>query len=555
MPVRLSRVPRQKVWGDAPLLLPLIKMSDAEHTVITGPQIYDNPYPLDYDGLMLDPSWSASPYYSGPVHGGNIDLSPAEKNAGMGYLGASAAQQAAAQRKAAAQAQQAAIQQQKAAAAQAAAKSKADAQAAIVQAKQAAAEKKKADADKAAADRKVEQLRQACTRADGVFDPGSQQCSGYATAAAYLAAKKSADKTAAVKAKADAKSAVAADKANTALANFKAACAAANGVWSDDNKCSGFTDIRSYKASLVTQKKQETKDAAIAKRDERKDALAAKKDERQTALEQKKADAKDAADAKKQVRLDTAALRKNEQECRRSKGMWDAVNGVCQQLSAPDTPYPPSIYGPYPGTDPLVGTPPPTYPDPTVTGGPFPTNPYPTIDPSTNYPPPPPTYPPQYPMQPPTYPPAPSPDMFGGGGGGGGAPMSMTPPTGSPSGQFNEQANSFATTDQSGDEEAATIEDAEGQTSDDASAAANTNIVESVKKLFGFNGINCGLDAPPSWFSTGMGGNVPYRPSITKKAVKPVNQSTTSGVLLAAGVLVVGSAALYMWSKKKGKKK
>ncbi len=107
---RNVNVPPQKVYGgNPPLTLPIIQMSSAEATIMYGqPQIYDEPYPLDYSGLQIGGPWWAETGAGGTLNGlggvggGNVRLMPWEKGYGFSGLGAATAAQikAAAARKA-----------------------------------------------------------------------------------------------------------------------------------------------------------------------------------------------------------------------------------------------------------------------------------------------------------------------------------------------------------------------------------------------------------------------------------------------------------------------
>ncbi len=588
MPYRLTHVNPQKVWGGVPLQLPLIKMSQADALMIHGPQIYDKNYPLDYDGLMLDPAWNASPYYmSATTYAGPGNVKVTKKEAaelhglgfvgGFGALGLTPAQlaaqqaraaQAAAQAKARAdaaaarQAQQAAAQAAKLAQQQAAAKAKSDAAAAKQAAAQAASDKrvadaaqKKADAAKKVLDAAHAKFQAACAKGGGVWDPNSFTCDGASTLDAYNAALK------------------------TAKATQHAA------------------DIAQKQAD-ATQKKSDAADARAQTAQDRKDAQAAKKADQQATQQQKQQD--------KQTQ---AQLKQAQAQCKKQKGIWDFQNQVCNyppvQCSTglqvdPTTGQCVPIAGATQcpagyAVDPISGqcTP--------VSGGLPPQTQCPTIQvqcqpgtilspdangcytscvPDPNYQQqmyPPQTYPPQSPY-PPQVSPYPDPSQGYGGGGGGGAPMMpdmggggmpMTQSGMGPGPQLNDQANQFAdsvqqsdqTTDDSGQtpEEAAATQDDSTSTDDsgdtsDATKVAGDGILDSLKKfLSGGNGMMSGLGAPPPTFNVYAPGNSPLHRPIVAQKVAPVKRSTTSGVLLGSLVLVVGAAAIYLNSK--GKKK
>lgn len=440
MPVRLVNVLPQKVYGSVPLTLPLVRMSEAEAIQLRhDPQIYDANYPLDHSGLRIDPPWYANTGlgYEGQVNAGNVALLPHEM--GMGYLGASAAAQAAAAKRAAAQAAQKAAAAQKKATAQA------------------AQNQKHADA----------------------------------------------------KAKQDAAKAAALQKRNDAQTNRATA-------------------------------KQQHQDAAAAKK--------------QTAIDRK---------------TSAQAIR----DCRKSGGLWDAAGGFCSTpVGTPPT---------APPIDPVTGQPVPIDPN---TGQPyvpvgtpsFPTGPgtgcayfatscppgmQPGIDangcqtrncvPGYQQP-----YIPQtgspYGIPPGT---SPIPPGYGdpsagygyGSGGGGGSPMMSS--GGGPGPQMNDQANTHS---EAPEEAAAETTDEGDKTEDsDTSKVAESNIFESIAKLFGMNGLTEGLNAPPPWIGMG-GGNVPTPQQFVRaQPTAPVSSSVTSGVVAASVVGLAAAAALFIWSKKK----
>lgn len=557
MSARLVNVQRQKVYGSTPLLLPLIRMSGAESIMLdVEPHIYDNPYPLDHDGLFLDPQWSDAPYYSGPVdssvHVGNTKMTPAEHAMGMGGFGAlgltAAQQQVQAQKQAAAaaaaqakaQAQIAATQakaqiaQQKAQAQADLQRQKAQAQAEANAAKaQAAIAKKNAQiaeakrkADEHAADVKRKQDAQAmsaCAKAGGVWDAAAQMCSGYATAQAFIAAKRATD--------AATKKAAADNRRDEAEANRKAT-------------------VDERKATQAQHKAD-----AAATRDERKDLVTQRREEQQQKQQENR-------DKQQQNKLNQQNMR----QCKQQKGFWDgtqclpqAGQGQCQPGYAIDP-----ITG---QCVPISGALPPPPNDPGVLSpGAFPTDPgyYPQPAPQPIYQP----YPPQPGSYPPPYPPSPyppDPSMFGGGipggmpsGGGGGGGMPMVPSSGGPGPQINEQAQAFAPGVEQSDQvapdaENAMVEQDSSEATDgneqqsDAEGVAQGGVMDSIAKFFtGTQGLSSGLGAPPPWFNTHLGGNAPV---LVRPKAKPVQRSTTTGVLLTAGILIAGSAAIYLWSK------
>ncbi len=154
-------------------------------------------------------------------------------------------------------------------------------------------------------------------------------------------------------------------------------------------------------------------------------------------------------------------------------------------------------------------------------------------------------------MPPPGY------DPSAGGG------MPMTPPGYGPGPQMNDQAFDIPVMQPQDemlppDQQTTTKTDgSDDGTADDSANVASTSAWESISKLFsGMNGLACGCDQPPPWFNTGLGGNAPFVPHplySTAQPAPPISGSTTTGVVGAAVVLMVGAAAIFLWTK--GKKK
>ncbi len=138
-------------------------------------------------------------------------------------------------------------------------------------------------------------------------------------------------------------------------------------------------------------------------------------------------------------------------------------------------------------------------------------------------------------------PPGYAPGMPTGGG------MPMTQGYG-PGPQIDEQAMMIPTAEPEDDKKEDT-----GST-EDADKVASTNIFESISKLFsGMNGLNEGTRAMTPWFGMGRGGNVPTHDDVQRyfsaQNVDPVRPSTTTAVIGGALVLMVGAAAVFLWSK------
>lgn len=101
----------------------------------------------------------------------------------------------------------------------------------------------------------------------------------------------------------------------------------------------------------------------------------------------------------------------------------------------------------------------------------------------------------------------------------------------------------------SGDDQDDTTKDPQ---KDDASSVASDNIFESIAKLFGGGGKGnsmAGLGNPITFATPPMR----TQDFIVRPQVQPISSSTTTGVLLAFGVLVAGSAAMFLWTGSKKK--
>jgi hypothetical protein len=525
MTIRFVNTPTQKIYGDVALELPLIKMSEGEATWLGNePQIYDENYPLNYSGLHFDTAWWQDTGVGGsfmgdlPSAGGNVALHPADfmpggyaYNNGMGSLGLTAAQQAA---QAARQAAAAAKQQQA----------------------QAAAAARQQAAQAAAAQR---QAAQAATQA-------------------AAQARQQAAQTAAQQRQADAQA-----------------------------KKQAAADAAAAKRAAAQQAAQEKKDAAQAKQQANKDAAALKK--AQAACTRQKGSTWDSTNnvcvTGQQACTNSGGTwngmvcvpaggtpNPGQQQCQTSGGTWDAVAQYCTPATTtgPITPgaacpqwaLPQCPPGQQNGVD-SNGCPTQNcVPIPGYQQPPF-AQPYPQ-QPPTN------SGPPQTSPIPPGF------DSGGGGGGGGG----MTPSVGSgmpqqqqqgggfqmtqdpygQGGQFDDQANQFQMalpSDTTADmiaTEGPEASDANNPNApkDDASGVANSNIFESISKMFsgGMHGLNCGLGAPPPWIGQG-GSNLPQ--FALRTTTPPIESSTVAGTLGLSVLLVLGSAAVFLWAT--GKKK
>ncbi len=562
MSVRRVNVPPQKVYADVPIQLPLIRMSQAEASAITGPQIYDRSYPLNYDGLFLDPQWNESPYYMQPIPPagpGNVKLT-AHEMSGMGYfgsLGLTAAQ----------------VKAQAAAAARKAAKP-----APAPKTPRPAPTPKAVPAPKPVKTIDYTAKQQACLNKNGTWDDNSHLCTPAPKPV------KTIDYTA-----------------------KQQACLNKNGTWDDNSHlCTPAPKpVKTPPAKDYTKQQN-----ACSKKGGAWDSVA---NLCTPASKPSVTDKKNAADLLKQQKActkgggtwdsvnnvcqtaqqictagggywnGTTCVGASQQQCVTTGGTWDVNTGVC--IAKPGTNCPLSQLQCPPGQILSIGpsgcmdtcAPDPNYQSPIQqcqsAGGQW-------NGTSCMYPQqfqPPPTSSP-YGMPPPDY----------GGGGGGGAPMmpSAPPPDYSgggasspmtqsgagPGPQLNDQASQYAdsvqqsdqTTDDSGqtpEEAASTQDDSSATTSDDNSdtaQVAQSGVMDSIKKLLsGGNGLSSGLYAPPAWFNTHLGGNAPpihYSPVVakTRPGVKP---STTSGVLLGAGVLIAGAAAIFLWSSGQKKRK
>ncbi len=462
----------------------------------------------------------------------------------------------------------------------------------FVAAKRAQELKDKKDAQTAnKAETELVRLAKQCQQKGGAWDEAARTCGGYANLALFLAAKKAQE----LKDKKDAQTAKKTEQ---------------------EMKRDELKDKREQTALERKTAQEQKRDEALAKRDERKTTQEQKRDEalakRQETQDKRKSEQelrrlqqdckrqKGFWDATNQACMPPAGVAPNAQGCPPGY-VIDPSTGQCMPTGGPTSPpiytgggsqcpadsgvdpvTGQCVYGNWAGTWPDNTQPPgpvqppypdqvyPPYPDPNANPyppyPPFPNQPYPQIyptDPSGGVYPSGSTYPnPMPPMPSPMMPSsAPTADMFSGGGGGGGG-MGPMPTGAGPEAQMNEQANQFAEPLAEGEEqpEESAIAENEGETEEgnesDASGVASANVFESISKLFsGMNGVGCGLNASPAWFNTTLGGNAPVmRPRpVTRVAKKPVKKSTTSGTLMAAGVLVLSSAAIFLWSKSQKK--
>ncbi len=488
---RLVNVPPQRVYGDVPLLLPLIKMSEAEAIWLHGqPQIYDKDYPLDYSGLNFSPPWWADTGVGGGlsgVGGGNVRMLDGENEFGFGSLGLTQAQIDAKARRQAKNATKPVRRTTSAQATTAARQSTAARQPTVT------TDPRKAN----------------CEKRGGTWGGSPLKCTLPQTQAQSNAAAKK-------------------------------ACVAGGGVWDARNNVCGqnpkqtacLANGGTWANNTCTQNPAQA--ACIAANDVWANGAC------------------NPSAAHTQCLATTPP------------GTW--ANGKCT-AAPPGTPpsvcplNPPSSCsaGMIIGTDANGCTV--CVADPNYIPG----------SPST-----PPVSNPQVDCQnnggywngtycgpPPQQPPygggggggglAPIPPGFDSGGGGG-MPMSQGP--GGPGPQLNDQAFSIpqpdnaAYTNQTPDDSDSEKTDDTGST-DDTSKVADTNILESISKLFsGMNGLGEGLNAAPSWFGMGKGGNVPQHPMFFDTyGSEPVKPSTTVAVVGGAVVLMVGAAALFLWSK------
>ncbi len=492
---RLVNVPPQKVWGSVPLELPLIKMSDAEAIWLHGqPQIYDKNYPLDYSGLNFSPPWWADTGVggglSGGVGGGNVGLLPHEMS-GFGSLGLTPAQQAA----------------------RAAAQAKAQAAAA---ARQAAASTAKANAAaKAATAKQAASDRQAANKAKAADAAAARQT---AQAAAKQAAT---DKAAANKA-------AAADK------KAQADCKRTKGTWANGVCTPGAAAMDPAQAACLATTPPGTwangictPPPGISNPQAPQSCSAgmtwdAVQMQCLPGIPQPTAPIDPSTGLPVSTPLSTNSPTSNPaiMQCQQSGGSWNGTYCVPAQQAGGGGgggAMPPPPMGPNTGGQPDVSAIPPG---------------------------------------------------FDAGGGGDGASMQMSSPGGGPGPQLNDQAFSIPAGDDGGGYDPSQDPSQYGQTTDqtdtgskdDTSKVADTNVFESISKLFsGMGGMGEGLNAAPTWFGMGKGGNAPPLSMVqgpkfySAPRVEPVNPSTTTAVVGAAVVLMVGAAAIYLHSKGKRK--
>lgn len=136
----------------------------------------------------------------------------------------------------------------------------------------------------------------------------------------------------------------------------------------------------------------------------------------------------------------------------------------------------------------------------------------------------------------------------------------MTQDQSGPGPQLNDQAFNIPTPDSDSSDQSSGGDGSDNTdtgSTDDTSKVADTNIFESISKLFsGMNGLACGCNAAPTWFGvSGLGkSNAPpleslrpqYYTAINEQPIKP---STMTAVVGGAVVLMVGAAAIFLWSK------
>ncbi len=545
---RLVDVPPQRVYGKVPLTLPLIKMSEAEATWLDGqPQIYDKNYPLDYSGLNFDPPWWADTGVGGGlsgVGGGNVRLMPNEM--GFGSLGLTAAQQKA--QAAAAARQQAAAQ--KAAANQAAAQAKRDAAQAAKQqaADQAAAAKQQAAAVKqqaiaakqqapsqvaaprsaTAAANALTKKQSACSNKGGAWDSTNLTCTLPLTKAQQSKSNRSAclnsggiwDAKLSMcgpgKAQANCAAIGGTWVNNQCTPNpAQAACLATNppGTWAN-GQCTAAVASQTCPTGQTMVNGQCTTVPLVCQTGYQVDPVSGQ--------------------CMPISNGSTNSLAR--QQCIANNGYWDGSNCQQQQVSNPQVTQCQQSGGQWAGTYCIPGG------GAWGGGGSGGGGGSPNISP----------IPPDYGGG------APMPSAGDGGGGG----MPMTQGAG-PGPQVNDQAMNIPTDpgytgDQSQDQsDTEQTSDADNGSTDDTSAVASTNIFESISKLFsGMNGLSCGCDAAPTYFGMGRGGNAPpldmlrphYYEAPQADSIRP---STTTAVVGAAVVLMVGAAAMFLWSKGK----
>lgn len=544
---RLVDVPPQRVYGSAPLLLPLIKMSDAEEIWMNGqPQIYDKDYPLDYSGLNFSPPWWADTGVGGGlsgVGGGNVRLMPHEM-AGFAALGLTAAQQKA---QAAAAARKQVAQQKAAAKAQAKAAKKSPVTLPIPPATTAssttATSAGSSTAAKAISAAAASKQQTACTNKGGTWNSATNKCT---TAAQQTAIN-------------------------------KAQCATQGGTWSDANQSCGPGLAANCQAGGGTWANGQCTQGAIQTQCTQGGGTwangACTPGSQQVACQT--AGGTWANNACTPSSAQTACLATN------PPGIW--ANGQC----TPGTPVSGSNCAAAPSSCPvglIIGTDingcqvcvtDPNYANSQAQvtqcqqqGG-YWTGTY--------------CQPPQQPYAPGAGGSAPIPPGFddsgmdpygdptGGGApppppGYGGDPSQGYGPPGAPpnqSGQYSQygtsQDNGPVADAMSADGTDTGTDSGDGSSdtgsTDDTSKVSDTNIFESISKLFsGMNGLACGCDAAPAWFNTGLGGNAPkmqvVAPSYyTALREAPVEASTTDAVIGGALVLMVGAAAVFLWSK------
>lgn len=474
--VRRVEVPPQQMYGSVPLELPLIRMSEAEAIKMDGePQIYDDPYPLDFDGLGLNPGWWRNTGL-GEASFGNVAMLPHEI-AQMSGLGLTPAQIAAQ-------------------------KKRADAKAAAQQ-KQAAAVQKRAEAKAAKAKPTIAPIpgtgkadivnaRKTCLASGGKWDARAQVC-GIKPGKPVNTAKAQAD------------------------------CRKAKGTW-DGTKCVSAQDQcvaggGYWNSAACIPKVQQDCVGGGGMWDATTGTCRTQDQQRQDDCYKS-----GGTWANGGCQPPGGDLNAQIAACQAQKGFWDG--SACQQVTPQSCP-PGYAIDPTGACVPISNPIAPPYQPPY--GGP------PGVGP----------IPPGY-------------DGGGGGGGysggGGGMPMSPgMPPGQAPQDLLNESAGQYAPSVEEqtqGYEEGSDTEDKKDKAEDDSSAVAGTNIFESISKLFsGMGGLGCGCKAPPS--RIGMGGtDMPQKYSVAPLSAQ-LKPSTIFGIEAGSALLIIGAAAIFLWSKGK----
>ncbi len=484
---RLVDVPPQRVFGKVPLTIPLIKMSEAEDTWLQGqPQIYTKDYPLDFDGLNFSPPWWADTGVGGGLSGAShVGGGNVRMLPGESTFGLGAT--------AAQVRQQQAAEIRRAAAAKAQAERQAKAAAAktardakIVTAKaEQAARRNRAVDPQAAVVTKVDRRIQACTTKGGTWDTAKLSCTLPISAQRQTAAARSACQ----------KQGGIWDALTNACGpnSQQTACTTKGGAWSN-GVCGGLpitpicpTAPTSCGTGMIIGKDANGCTACVA-------------------------------DPNYSVRCPVM------DPCPSGQGRSLDASGCYSSPCSPIAPI--SCPAGYQLNDGDIGFGGQCVPIPGIS------NPQPQMN---------------------------------WGGGGGGAPMPSAgydPGAGMPMGQgmgpgpqMTDQAFAVQQGPASQTEEPyrdKTPEESDEEKKDDTSEVAETNIFESIAKLFtGMGGLQAGMEAPPPWFGLGKGGNAPVAPPkfFTVAQADPVKPSTIVAVVGGAVTLMVGAAAMYLWTR------